>query len=140
MNYHLRHTAVQQTTPDTARTCNLRFRRPMLYPIELRAHSSTQGILTGFRAICKGFLAVVGLGQKSASSPVALPPSPLCYAFAKTHARLGLLPPSFWPALMVRAAWIRFLDPGQCALPLYTLDPAGSVCLGISDVTGCSRP
>jgi hypothetical protein len=29
------------STPDTVRTCNLRFRRPMLYPIELRVQSFT---------------------------------------------------------------------------------------------------
>ncbi len=27
-----------ENTPGKARTCNLRFRRPMLYPIELRVH------------------------------------------------------------------------------------------------------
>jgi integrase len=29
---------VEETTPGRARTCNLRFRRPMLYPVELQVH------------------------------------------------------------------------------------------------------
>jgi hypothetical protein len=33
-----RQGAKEKSTPDTVRTCNLRFRRPMLYPIELRVH------------------------------------------------------------------------------------------------------
>ncbi len=31
----------EKSTPDRTRTCNLRFRRPMLYPIELLVHRST---------------------------------------------------------------------------------------------------
>ena len=31
----------RNTAPDTTRTCNLWFRRPMLYPIELQAQKAT---------------------------------------------------------------------------------------------------
>ncbi len=41
-----------RSTPCRTRTCNLRFRRPMLYPIELRAHSGNLplGRQNGFSA------------------------------------------------------------------------------------------
>jgi hypothetical protein len=38
---------IEETTPGRARTCNLRFRRPMLYPVELQVQMpSLQGVTT----------------------------------------------------------------------------------------------
>ena len=41
----------KETTPDRARTCNLRFRRPMLYPIELRVRALGRGPRLAVRPI-----------------------------------------------------------------------------------------
>ena len=32
------------STPDRSRTCNLRFRRPLLYPVELRGRMQKKGL------------------------------------------------------------------------------------------------
>src|SRR5262245_35347343 len=41
---------VSVITPGRTRTCNLRFRRPLLYPVELRALACAQGFVYRFGA------------------------------------------------------------------------------------------
>jgi hypothetical protein len=85
-----RDTTVSETAPGRIRTCGLRFRKPMLYPTELRAPApllipETRGLATAQGRVdeLRGIVSKVAISQRVARPSEAWPWTPLAHGLTR---------------------------------------------------------